>query len=397
MYIPRIASQILNDSLNSQACVALIGPRQVGKTTLALQISKETASTYLDLERQSDRLVLQDPDYFFSQNRDKLVILDEIHRTPEIFSQLRGEIDRARFEGIRHNLYLILGSASMELLRQSGESLAGRISYVALNPINIIEAKKSGIGLATIWLRGGFPDSLTASSDSKSFRWRSDCIRSYLERDIRIFSERTPIALVEHLWTMLAYSQGSTVNYSTLAKSLGVSAPTIRSYIELLEKLLLVRVLRPFRANVNKQYVKSPKVYVRDSGLTHALLGLQNELQLYGHPVVGRSWEGFVIENILSVLPQGTQAHFYRTAKGAEIDLILQFPGLETRWAIEIKRNIAAPTSKGFHIAKTDISANKCFVVHTGADRVSLSQDTEGIGLLDICKELQDIARKNSL
>ena len=195
----------------------------------------------------------------------------------------------------------------------------------------------------------------------------------------------------------MAYSQGSTVNYSTLAKSLEVSAPTIRSYIELLEKLLLVRVLRPFRANVNKQYIKSPKVYVRDSGLTHALLGLQTELQLYGHPVVGRSWEGFVIENILSVLPNGIQAYFYRTARGAEIDLILQFPGLETRWAIEIKRNIAARTSKGFHIAKTDIGANKCFVVHTGTDRLSLSQDTEGIGLLDICRELQDVVSKNAL
>ena len=391
MYIPRIASQVLTDSLNRQACVALIGPRQVGKTTLAIQVSKETDSTYLDLERQSDRLVLQDPDYFFSQQRNKLVILDEIHRTPEIFSQLRGEIDRARFEGIRHNMYLILGSASMELLRQSGESLAGRITYVELDPINIIEARQRGIDLSKLWLRGGFPDSLTATSDAHSFRWRADFIRSYLERDIKMFSERTPTALIEQLWTMLAYSQGSVINYSSFAKSLGVSAPTVRSYIELFEKLLLLRVLRPFRANVKKQYVKSPKIYVRDSGITHTLLGLQTDLQLYGHLVVGHSWEGFVIENILSLVPFGTQANYYRTAKGAEIDLILQFPGMRSRWAIEIKRNIAARTKKGFHIAKTDIGANKCFVVHTGDDRVSLSHDTEAIGLLDICKEIQDL------
>lgn len=391
MFIPRLAYKNLIDSLNSQACVALIGPRQVGKTTLAVQFAEQTASRYLDLERQSDRLVLEDPDFFFAQNRDKLVILDEIHRSPEIFSQLRGEIDRARLEGIRHGMYLILGSASMDLLRQSSESLAGRITYVELEPINIVEAHQSGIDLTNLWLRGGFPDSLTATSDAKSFRWRTDFIKTYLERDLKVFSERIPTALVEQLWTMLAYSQGSTVNYSSLAKSLGVTSPTIRNYIELLDQLLLLRVLRTLRTNVSKQYVKSPKVYVRDSGLMHALLGIQTDMQLYGHPVVGQSWEGFVVENILSVVPHGTQANFYRTAKGAEIDLILQFPGLQTRWAIEIKRNIAARTTKGFHIAKTDVGANRCFVVHTGSDRVALSADTEAISLLEICTEIQDL------
>lgn len=397
MLIPRLAYQNLIDSINSQACVALIGPRQVGKTTLALQISQQTTSRYLDLERQSDRLVLEDPDYFFAQNREKLVILDEIHRSPELFSQLRGEIDRARFEGIRHGMYLIVGSASMVLLRQSGESLAGRITYVELDPVNIIEAHHSGIDLSTLWLRGGFPDSLKASSEAKSFRWRSDFIRSYLERDLKIFSERTSTALVEQLWTMLSYAQGAIVNYSSLAKSLGVSAPTVRSYIELLEKLLLLRVLRPLRANVAKQYVKSPKVFVRDSGLAHTLLGLQTDMQLYRNPVVGHSWEGFVIENILSVVPRGTQANYYRTAKGAEIDLILQFPGLQTRWAIEIKRNIAARTNKGFHIAQSDIGANRCFVVHSGDNRVPLSRDTEAIGLLEICTEIRGLDKTNVL
>ena len=392
MLIPRLESQILIDSLNRQACVALLGPRQVGKTTLALQLSKERASRYLDLERQSDRLMLQDPDFFFSKNRDKLVILDEIHRTPEIFAQLRGEVDRARSEGIRNNMYLILGSASMDLLNQSSESLAGRIVFVHLDPINIVEAHQCGIDLPTLWLRGGFPDSVISSSDDESFCWRSDYIRTYLERDLRMFSDRSPTVIFEQLWTMLAHAQGSVMNFSSLSKSLGISAPTVRSYVELLEKLLLVRILRPFHANVAKQYVKSPKIYVRDSGLTHALLGLQTDIQLWGHPVVGPSWEGFVIENILSVVPTGTLAHFYRTAKGAEIDLVLQFPGFQSRWAIEIKRNVAARTKKGFHIAKEDIGADKCFVVHTGTGRVLLSPDTEALGLLEICTEIQDLA-----
>lgn len=392
MLIPRQARQILIDSLNRQACVALLGPRQVGKTTLALQLSKERASRYLDLERQSDRLVLQDVDFFFGQNRDKLIILDEIHRTPDIFSQLRGEIDRARFEGIRNNMYLILGSASMDLLRQSSESLAGRLTYVHLDPINIVEAQQCGIDLRTLWLRGGFPDSLISSSDADSFNWRSDFIKSYLERDLKVYSNRSPTVIFEQLWTMLAHVQGAVVNFSSLSKSLGISAPTVRSFIELLEKLLLVRILRPFHANVAKQYVKSPKIYIRDSGLSHALLGLQTDLQLWGHPVVGSSWEGLVIENILSVVPTGTLAHFYRTAKGAEIDLVLQFPGFQSRWAIEIKRNVAARTKKGFHIAKEDIGADKCFVVHTGTGRVLLSPDIEALGLLEICTEIQDLA-----
>ena len=195
---------------------------------------------------------------------------------------------------------------------------------------------------------------------------------------------------------MLSYSQGSNINYSSLAKSLGVSAPTVRRYIELLEKLLLLRLLRPRRANVAKQYVKSPKVYVRDSGLTHALLGLQTDMQIHRNPIVGLSWEGFVIENILSVVPFGTQANYYRTAKGAEIDLILQFSGMRSRWAIEIKLNIAARTNKGFHFAKNDVSANRCFVVHTDNDRVSLSHDTEAIGLLEMCKEIQEMIKKTA-
>jgi len=393
MFIQRFASDTVVQSLNKRPCVALLGPRQVGKTTLAHQLAQNTKAIYLDLENPRDRKILEDPDHFFQSHRDSLVILDEIHHTPEIFAQLRGEIDRARLRGIRKNLFLILGSASIDILRQTSESLAGRTAYIQLEPVNVIEAQISQIEFTRLWLRGGFPDSLLASSDAESLEWRLDFIRTYVERDVRIFSGRIPSSLIEQLWTMLAHAQGSVVNYTSLAKSLGVSAPTIRSYIELLEKLFLLRTLRPFHTNLKKQYVKSPKVYVRDSGLTHALLRLQTDLQIYGHPVVGHSWEGFVIENVLSVVPYGTQSFFYRTAKGAEVDLVLQFPGLQETWAIEIKRNIASRNKKGFLIAKEDIQANRCFIVNTGTDRISLSPDTEAIGLLEMCQEVIKLAK----
>lgn len=391
MFINRFASESLVDTLNTCPCVALLGPRQVGKTTLAHQLAQQTRAVYLDLDSPRDRKVLEDPDHFFQSHRERLVILDEIHRTPEIFSQLRGEIDRARMQGIRDNMFLILGSASMDLLRQTRESLAGRIGYIQLDPINIIEAHSVNIEPECLWLRGGFPDSLLTSTDADSLDWRFDFIRTFVERDIPMFSARSLSSLIEQLWTMLAHSQGSVVNYASLAKSLEVSAPTVRSYIELLEKLFLLRTLRPFHTNLKKQYVKSPKIFVRDSGLTHALLHLQSGLQLYKHPVVGYSWEGFVIENVLSVVPYGTQSFFYRTAKGAEVDLILRFPGLQETWAIEIKRNLAARSRRGFMIAKRDVQANRCFIVNTGSDRISLSPDTEAIGLLELCQDIQKL------
>ncbi len=388
MFVPRRAQSDVERALSRQASVALIGPRQVGKTTLALDISNRNKSIYLDLERASDRRILEDHDDFFLRHRDSLVILDEVQRTSEIFGQIRGAIDRARRSGVRTGMFLFLGSTSMELLRQGSESLAGRISYVNLDPINVVEAVEAGVDTRSLWLRGGFPDSLSAQDDSASFSWRTDFIRTYIERDIPFFSGRLSMPLLEQLWTMLAHSQGSVLNLASLAKSLDVSSPTVRNYIELLEKMLLVRRLRPFRSNIKKQYVKSPKIYVRDSGLVHALLGLRTELQLLGHPVVGLSWEGFVIENLLNLAPVGTQASFYRTAKGAEIDLILQPPGFRTCWAIEIKRNIASRVKKGFYYARNDIRPSKSFVVHSGEQRFPMDHDIEAIGLLDMCKEV---------
>ena len=387
MLIRRIAHEQVVHALNRHASVALIGPRQVGKTTLALQIAQEFNATYLDLERPNDRLILDDPEYFLANQSQNLVVLDEVQRAPNIFSTIRGAIDRSRRQGRRTSMFLFLGSASMDLLRQSSESLAGRIAYANLDPINVMEASSAGIELNQLWVRGGFPESLIAKEMADSFEWRSEFIRTYIERDIPFLVAQTNVALIDRLWTMLAYSQGSLLNQSSLSRSLGVSVPTVKNYISTLEKMLLIRMLRPFQANVRKQYAKSPKVYVRDSGLTHALLGLKTDIQVYGNPVVGHSWEGFVIENVLSVAPPRTQASFYRTARGAEIDLILQFPGDPTSaWALEIKRSLSAKVRRGFYSARHDIAPRRSFVVHSGTDRFMLNPEIEGIGLIDLCK-----------
>ncbi len=276
----------------------------------------------------------------------------------------------------------------MKLLRQSSESLAGRIAIVELDAINVLKAHTAGIDQTQLWMRGGFPLSLTAASLQDSFEWRSDFIRTYLERDIPSFAKGANVSLLDNLWTMLSYAQGSILNLSSLSRSLGVSSPTVQHYIDLLEKLLLIRLIRPFHANIKKRYVKSPKVFIRDSGLAHAQLGLMTDVQVLGHSIVGHSWEGFVIENILSVAPPRSRYGFYRTAKGAEIDLVLQFPGLQSLWALEIKRSVAASVRRGFYTARNDVSATKSFLVHPGSERFMLKHGVEAIGLLELCEQI---------
>lgn len=315
--IARRAKATIAQALGRQAAVAVIGPRQVGKTTLALEIGQTEEAFYLDLESRSDRAKLTEPELFLKQYEDRLVILDEIHRAPELFQVLRGVIDESRRRGKRTGRFLILGSASIDLLRQSGESLAGRIEYVHLNALDVLEAAPDANALTRLWVRGGLPDSFLAGSDADSFAYRRNFIRTYLERDVAQFGPRIPAETLDRLWTMLAHSQGTLLNASKLATGLSVSAPTVTSYIDLLVDLLLVRRLRPLHANTGKRLVKSPKVYVRDSGLVHALLGLGDYNDLAGHPVVGTSWEGFVIENLLAVASDRTIASFYRTAAGA--------------------------------------------------------------------------------
>jgi hypothetical protein len=385
----RIKSQVKH-ALSYQAAVALIGPRQVGKTTLALEIGEELGGMYLDLEDRADRDKLSEPRLFLERYEDRLVILDEIHRAPELFQDLRGIIDEGRRKGKGTGRFLMLGSASIDLLRQSGESLAGRIAYVDMGPLDILEIPPDVDAMTTLWVRGGYPDSYLAPDDGQSLAIRKDFIRSYLQRDVGLFGPRLPAETLERLWTMLAHSQGGLLNASRLATSLGVSAQTVTRYIDLLADLLLVHRLPPYLTNVGKRLVKSPKVYVRDSGLVHALLGLPDFNALAGHPVVGASWEGFVIENLLAAAPEGAMASFYRTSAGAEVDLVLELPGGEV-WAMEIKRGLTAKPRKGFHNAREDLKPDRSFIVYSGKEQYPAAQDIEVIGLPALAGTLAQI------
>jgi len=274
----------------------------------------------------------------------------------------------------------------MDLLRQTGESLAGRIAYVDLPPLGVLEVNVDE--KEKLWVRGGFPDSFLAETDQHSMTWRDNFIKTYLERDIPDLGPRIPAETLHRFWTMLAHSQGSVLNAAQLARSLAVDGKTIARYLDLMVDLLLVRRLQPFYANVKKRLVKSPKVYVRDSGVVHALLGIPDREALFGHPIVGSSWEGFVIDNLLSVTPDGTLPSFYRTSEGAEIDLILEFPGLSEKWAIEIKSGSAPKPTKGFYNAIEDIEPDKSFVVYAGDERYPISEGVDAIGLSEMAQML---------
>jgi uncharacterized protein len=397
MILRRIENKV-KEAIARSASVAIMGPRQVGKTTIALNISETTKAIYLDLEDSLDLLKIKDIKAFHEENRDELIIMDEVQRVPEIFTSLRGIIDKERRRGNKYGQFLFLGSASMDLLQQSSESLAGRIAYIELQGIDALEYQNDNTENETdgvldsakqnqLWLRGGFPDSLLSANDKDSIAWRRDFIRTYLERDIPFFGPRIPAITLERFWTMLAHTQGAMTNASQIAKSLDVSSVTISRYLDLMVDLLLVRRLQPWTQNVGKRLVKTPKVYVRDSGITHALLNIENYNDLLGHPVVGGSWEGFVIENIMSVVPKSVIPFYYRTSNGAEIDLILEFSGKE-KWAIEIKRNSSPTLSKGFYIACQDIKPEKRFMVYSGKDRFTMTEDVVAISLCGIMEEL---------
>ena len=388
--ISRRARISIQDALRRQAAVALTGPRQVGKTTLAHAIAAETPSIYLDLEASEDRAKLADPAAFLSRYEDRLVVLDEIQRVPELFSTLRGLIDRGRRHGRKTSRFLILGSASMDLLRQSSESLAGRIAYVELGPFDVLETAPVSRDIATLWLRGGFPESYLAANDGDSLDWRKDFIRTYLERDVPILGPRIPAETLQRLWTMLAHEQAGLLNASRLATSLMISAQTVTRYIDLLVDLLLVRRVPPFHINVGKRLVRSPRVFVRDSGIVHALLGIANHDVLLGHPVVGGSWEGFVVENLIAATPARTIPSFYRTAAGAEIDLILEIPG-HGLWAFDIKRGRSASPGRGFHQAVQDVKPHRRYLVHSGGERYPVSSKLEAIGVAEAAATLANL------
>jgi uncharacterized protein len=385
--LPRLACESIISALDNQAAVALLGPRQSGKTTLALDIAQGRDSLYLDLEDSIDRVRLSEPRAFLEGNADRLVILDEVHRAPGLFPELRGIIDRGRREGKGIGRFLILGSASFELLQQSGESLAGRISYIELAPFSALEIDDDRAAREKLWLRGGFPGSYLAEQDQHSMLWRRNFIRTYLERDIASFGGRAPAAMLERLWTMIAHRQGSLVNASDLARALEINTPSVTRYIDLLCDLFLLRRLQPFHANLGKRLVKSPKLYVRDSGLVHALLGIEGLNELAGHPVIGMSWEGFVIETLIGVLPWGVRPYFYRTSAGAEIDLVLEFSDFST-WAIEIKRSASAHLARGFTQACEDLQPKRRFMVHAGDERFPVRGGVEAIGLRELAGEI---------
>lgn len=391
--IDRKIYPFLKEALARQAAVVLLGPRQVGKTTLAQELGKEESSIYLDLEWPEDRQKLENPGLFFGKHEDKLVILDEIHRVPEIFQPLRTIIDQGRRKNKGTGRFLLLGSASLELLNQSGESLAGRVEYIDLPPLNCLEIKEDENELNQLWLRGGFPDSFLAKNEKNSLAYRMSFIRTYLEREIPQFGSRIASQTLERFWTMLAHSQGSIINASQLSRSLMLSAKSVTSYVDLFTDLLLVRKISPYFANIKKRMVKSPKVYIRDSGLLHGLLGIRDFENLLGHPIIGNSWEGFVLENLINCSPVGTKSSFYRTSGGAEVDLVLELPGKQAPWVFEVKHGTMGKLKKGFYYAVEDIAPEKSFVVHKGKDSFPIDQQTEALSLFDACKMLEQLSQ----
>lgn len=361
---PRLAQRQLADLLAEFPAVVLLGPRQAGKTTLALAEAEGRRDTlYLDLELPSAQRQLDDPEAFLLAHRNRLVVLDEVQRMPELFAVLRGVIDIRRRAGEAAGQFLLLGSASGVLLQQASESLAGRVAQLELAPLQareVLPADAAVADLNPLWVRGGFPLSWLATDDAASLRWREAFIATYLERDIPALGPRIPATTLRRLWTMLAHGQGGLLNQSQLAASLAVSGQTVARYIDLLCDLMLVRRLPAWHGNVGKRLVRAPKVYVRDSGVVHALLGLADLQAVLAHPVAGSSWEGMVIEQLLAAT--SAEASFYRTSHGAEADLVLSFRNGET-WVVEIKRSSAPAVSRGFHLAATDVGATKKIVV----------------------------------
>ncbi len=376
--------------------VALLGPRQVGKTTLALKIAEDKndkKTSYLDLELDTDLAKLNEAELYLRQFSNQLLIIDEVQRQPDLFPLLRGLVDIRKRAGEKSGQFLLLGSASRGLLRQSSESLAGRIRYLELKPLSILEscnAEGKHFDLQRLWFRGGFPDSYLSASDSDSWNWRGDFISTYVERDIPLLGPKLPSEQMRRFWAMLGYSHGQQLNLSTLAAGLGVTHPTIRNYLDVLTDLYMVRQISPWSGNSRKRLVKSPKIYLRDTGLLHRLVNIPDRETLLGHPIVAASWEGFIIENILMQMTDKWTCSYYRTSAQAEIDLVLEGPGREVL-AIEIKRTLSPKVSKGFRLASEDIKATRKLFVYAGTERYPLTNDIEAISVLEMMQIVQGI------
>ncbi|MCB0713362.1 MAG: ATP-binding protein [Ignavibacteriae bacterium] len=380
----------IDDLLSRHPGVVLLGPRQVGKTTVAFAIAEQRGGLYLDMESPSDRARLEEPELYFSHYAEQFIVLDEVQQVPGLFSVLRGEIDRRRRAGNRTGQFLLLGSVSRDLLRQSSESLAGRVVYTELQPFDLLEVRRDQ--LEKLWVRGGFPESFLADSEQTSMEWRQSFVRTYLQRDIPQLGSQIPAETMRRFWTMLAHRQGSILNHAEVARSLGVSAPTVSRWLDLLVDLMLVRRLEPWSGNLGKRLVRSPKIYVRDSGIHHTLLQINDLNALLGHPTVGQSWESFVIENILAAAPLNTVASFYRSSGGAEVDMVIEGHDQQQIWAIEIKRTLSPKPSRGLISASEDIKATRRLLLYPGEERFPLRHDVEAIPLHLLMQELLELS-----
>lgn len=391
----RFLTDKLCQALENMPVVAILGPRQVGKTTLALNISKfiKKDSIYLDLESDSDLNKLTDAEAYLKRFENNLLIIDEVQRKPDLFRLLRGIVDERKRKGERASQFLLLGSASRELLQHSSETLAGRIRYLELTPFTIFELTQNNKvlnDLEKLWLRGGFPDSFLAPNDEESWQWRNDFISTYLERDLPLMGAGIAPASLKRFWKMLSHYNGNQVNLSELGKSLELTHTTIKNYLETLTDFYMVRQLQPWSGNIKKRLVKSPKVYIRDTGILHHLLNISSIDSLLSHPGLGASWEGFVIENIVNQLDNKWGVYYYRTATQVEIDLVLETPKREI-WAIEIKRSSAPKLGRGFYVACNDIKATHKWLINSQEDRYPLPNGVEVIGLIEFLKLLNEI------
>jgi len=380
--IKRAITDRVKEALRSFPVVGLVGPRQVGKTTVAKMLMHgcEANIQYLDLERPSDLRKLEDPELYLKAFSDRLVILDEAQRRPDLFPLIRSLVD----EGPAKGRFLILGSASPDLRRQAAESLAGRICYYELAGLTLSEVATLKGNNTTLWLRGGLPPSYLASSEDVSLSWRENFIRTYLERDIPGLGLQTPASMLMRFWQMIAHCHGQVWNASRIATSLGISPPTARRYLDILQDTYMIRQLQPFYSNTKKRLIKSPKIYLRDSGLLHTLLGITDYETLIGHPAAGSSWEGWVLEQVVAILPDHSALTFYRTGAGAEIDLVVQPTPSHQVMAVEVKYSLSPKLTKGFWSALDDIRPKIAYVVYPGNEYYPIAENVYALPVREL-------------